>query len=166
MKRALILQILIYCASSSFAQFKNGFPFGGITAEEVEMKSYSMDTSAHAVVLNEFGEAYIDSDGENNLLLEYHVRMKILSKQGLDQANFEINLRKGERGKQTIRLVEAVTYNVVDNRIKETPMKQDQVFTTSVNQYWDEYKFTMPDVVVGSILEVRYILESPFIFNF
>jgi hypothetical protein len=151
MKRALFLQILICFASSSFAQFRNSFPFGGITAEEVEMKSYEKDTSAHAVVLNEFGEAYIDSDGENNLLLEYHVKMKILTKQGLDQANFEINLQKGERGKQTIRSVEAVTYNVVNNRVKETPMKPNQVFTTSVNQYWDEYKFTMPDAIYPGV---------------
>jgi len=166
MKRALLLQILICCAGYSFAQFRNSFPFGGITAEDVELTSYAKDTSAHAVVLNEFGEAYIDSDGQNNLLLEYHIKMKILSKQGLDQANFTINLRKGERGKQTIRSVEAVTYNVVDNRLKETPMKRDQIFTTSQNQYWDEYTFTLPDVMVGSVLEVRYILESPFIFNF
>lgn len=150
----------------SVAQFTNGFPFGSITYEELGMKSYSKDTSAHAFVLNEFGEAYIDSDGANNLLLEYHVRIKILSKQGLDQANFEISLRKGEGGKETIRMVEASTYNLVDNKIKETKMTKSQVFTSSINQYWDEYKFTLPDAVVGSVLEVRYILESPFIFNF
>ncbi len=166
MKYSFVLQILIFFSSSTVAQFNNGFSFGGITAEEVEMKSYSRDTSAQAVVLNEFGEAYIDSDGANNLLLEYHVRIKILNKQGLDQANFEINLRKGERGKETIRLVEAATYNVVDDRLKETRMNKSQVFTTSTNQYWDKYKFTLPDVMVGSVLEVRYILESPFIFNF
>jgi len=166
MKHHLFLSILILCTIPAFAQFKNGFSFGGITYEELGMKTYSRDTGAHSVVLNEFGEAYIDNDGENNLLLEYHVRIKILSKQGLDQANFEISLRKGERGKEKIRMVEAVTFNNVDNKIKETRMNQNQVFTSSANQYWDDYKFTLPDVVVGSVLEVRYILESPFIFNF
>lgn len=166
MKYYLFLSILILCTIPAFAQFKNGFSFGGITYEELGMKTYSLDTSAHSIVLNEFGEAYIDNDGENNLLLEYHVKIKILSKQGLDQANFEISLRKGERGKETIRMVEAATYNNVNNRIKETRMNKNQIFTSSVNQYWDEYKFTLPDVVVGSVLEVRYILESPFIFNF
>lgn len=166
MKHYLFLSILILCTIPAFAQFKNGFSFGGITYEELGMKTYSRDTGAHSVVLNEFGEAYIDNDGENNLLLEYQVRIKILSKQGLDQANFEISLRKGERGKEKIRMVEAVTFNNVDNKIKDTRMNQNQVFTSSANQYWDDYKFTLPDVVVGSVLEVRYILESPFIFNF
>ncbi|MEQ1587764.1 MAG: hypothetical protein ABL895_17900 [Cyclobacteriaceae bacterium] len=166
MKHNLFLTILILCTIPAFAQFKNGFSFGGVTYEELGMKTYSRDTSAHSVVLNEFGEAYIDNDGENNLLLEYHVRIKILSKQGLDQANFEISLRKGERGKEKIRMVEAVTFNNVDNKIKETRMNQNQIFTSSANQYWDDYKFTLPEVTVGSVLEVRYILESPFIFNF
>jgi len=55
--------------------------------------------------------------------LEYHVKIKILSKQGLDQANFIIPLSKNENGVEKIRLVEAVTYNQVDNRIKETLLK-------------------------------------------
>ncbi|MEY4931272.1 MAG: hypothetical protein RI909_1996, partial [Bacteroidota bacterium] len=161
-----VFAFLICSSFTCVAQFTNGFPFGSITYEELNMKSYPSDTSAHAFVLNEFGEAYIDSDGANNLLLEYHVRIKILSKQGLDQANFEISLRKGEGGKETMRMVEASTFNVVDNKIKETKMNKSQIFTSSINEYWDEYKFTLPDAVVGSVLEVRYILESPFIFNF
>lgn len=162
----LLIFLTAFCASSSFAQLNNGFPFGRITYDDLLMKSYPKDTSAYAVVLDEFGEAYIDNTGENNLLLEYHVKIKILTKQGLDQANFEIALRKGESGKEKINLVEAASYNYVDNKIKTTKMEKDQIFRTNINQYWDEYKFVLPEVQVGTVIEVRYILESPFIFNF
>ncbi len=165
MKPFLILFFLTL-TSAGFGQYNNGFTFGKVTYNELDMRIYSADTSANAVILNEFGEAYIDNSGENNLLLEYHVKIKILNKQGLDQANFVLFLRKGERGKEMIRSVEAITFNSDNTKIKETHMTKNQVFTSSTNQYWDEYKFTLPDVVVGSVLEVRYVLESPFIFNF
>ena len=71
----IIICGLLFCSFISFGQYDNGFPFGKISYAEVEMKSYPKDTAANAVVLNEFGEAYIDSDGDNNLLLEYHIKI-------------------------------------------------------------------------------------------
>ena len=165
--KPISLIILLGCYSVyANAQYENGFPYGKVTYEEFNAKALNGDTSAYAVILNEFGEAYIDNGGENNLLLEYHVKIKILTKKGLDRANFEIPLRKGERSKETIRSVEGTTYNLVNNAITTAQFNSKQVFTTNLHQYRDAYKFTMPAVTVGSIIEVRYILESPFIFNF
>jgi hypothetical protein len=165
--KPISLIILLGCYSVyANAQYENGFPYGKVTYEEFNVKALNGDTSAYAVILNEFGEAYIDNGGENNLLLEYHVKIKILTKKGLDRANFEIPLRKGERSKETIRSVEGTTYNLVNNAITTAQFNSKQVFTTNLHQYRDVYKFTMPAVTVGSIIEVRYILESPFIFNF
>jgi hypothetical protein len=166
MKHVLIIFLLICSCNHVNAQYENGFPFGKIAYEDFDVKSIPTDTSAYAIVLNEFGEAYIDNVGENNLVLEYHVKIKILSKRGLDQANFEIFLRKRERSKEFIRSVEGKTYSLVNNSITTTELEKNQIFTTNLNQYRDSYKFTMPAATVGSIIEVRYILESPFIFNF
>jgi len=164
-KRKLSILFLL-CPLLASAQYDHGFGVGKITHEELALKQSGIDTASYARVLDEFGEAYIDNDGENNLLLEYHVKIKILSKQGLDQANFLVQLRKGDRGKESIRAIEAYTYNLVNNSIKQTQMDKSQIFTTNANQYWDECKFTLPAVQVGSVIEVKYILESPFIFNF
>ena len=78
--KKIVVGLLLVCPLFSFGQYDNGFPFGKITYAELDMKNYSKDTSANAIVLNEFGEAYIDSDGENNLVLEYHIKIKILKK--------------------------------------------------------------------------------------
>jgi transglutaminase-like putative cysteine protease len=160
--KLVLLIFILFCSVYSNAQYEHGFPYGKINQKEFELS----DTSVSAIILNEFGEAYIDNTGENNLLLEYHVKIKILTKQGLDRANFEIPLRKGERSKETIRSVEGVTYNLVNNAITTARFDSKQVFTTNLHKYRDAYKFTMPSVMVGSIIEVRYTLESPFIFNF
>lgn len=165
MKSICIIFLISFCSVYANAQYENGFPYGKITYEEFS-NSINQDTSSSAMILNEFGEAYIDNGGENNLLLEYHVKIKILSKKGLDRANFEIPLRKGERTKEIIRSVEGTTYNLVNNVITTSRFDSKQVFTTNLHQYRDAYKFTMPAVTVGSIIEVRYTLESPFIFNF
>ena len=89
MKKIAVLSLLI-CPLISFGQYENGFKFGNVTLAELDIKSYPKDTIANAVVLNEFGEASIDSDGDLNLVLEYHIKIKILKKQGVGQGNFSI----------------------------------------------------------------------------
>ena len=157
---------LLFCSFISYGQYDNGFPFGKISYAELEMKNYPKDTAANAVVLNEFGEAYIDSDGDNNLVLEYHIKIKILKKQGLDQANFSISLYKDGSRKQFVKAVTASTFNLNNNQMKETKMDKAAIFDENYSEAWDVKKFTLPEVQVGSVLDIKYVLESPFIFNF
>lgn len=164
--KKIVVGLLLVCPLFSFGQYDNGFPFGKITYAELDMKNYSKDTSANAIVLNEFGEAYIDSDGENNLVLEYHIKIKILKKQGLDQANFSISLYKDGSRKQFVKAVTASTFNLSNNQMKETKMDKVAIFDENYSEAWDVKKFTLPDVQVGSVIDIKYILESPFIFNF
>ena len=158
--------LLLMCPLVSFGQYENGFKFGNVTLAELDMKNYPNDTSANAVVLNEFGEASIDSDGDLNLVLEYHIKIKILKKQGVGQGNFSIFLSKDGSRKQFVKAITASTFNLNNHQVKETKMERTAIFNQSHNEYWDVAKFTLPDVQIGSVLDVKYILESPFIFNF
>ena len=56
------------------------FAYGDVSRDELEMKSYPKDISAHAVVLQEFGNAKIAVvTGEDiRMVFEYHVKIKIL----------------------------------------------------------------------------------------
>jgi transglutaminase-like putative cysteine protease len=160
----LLLLIIIYPAIL-IAQNNNGFPTGA-TYSELEMNNYPADTIANAVVLNEFGEASIDSEGDNNLLLEYHVKIKILKKAGVEQGNFIINLYRDGSNKQFVKSISASTFNLNNKQLKETKMEKTAIFNERYNENWDAAKFTLPDVQVGSVLDVKYTIESPFIFNF
>ena len=55
---------------------QNGFPYGAVTIAELTSTVYAIDTSASGIVLNEFGEAYINGN-DFNLYFEYHVKIKI-----------------------------------------------------------------------------------------
>lgn len=165
--RAILVIFFLTSFILAGAQNNNGFPLGNVTVEQLQMKVYPKDTSANAVLLDEFGEAYIDNGGDNNLILEYKAKFKILSKTGLEEANFRIPLYKNGSRKQFIQKITATTYNLSNNSIVATKLNpKEDVFTTEVSEHWNEISFTLPAVVVGSVFEVSYKLESPFLFNF
>jgi hypothetical protein len=80
--------LFILFALSTFTKLAiaQDFPYDAVTNGEVEMKKYDKDTSAHAVVLREFGKTSIGLvTGENiKLTFEYHVKIKIIDNKGLD----------------------------------------------------------------------------------
>ncbi|HEX6891008.1 MAG TPA: DUF3857 domain-containing protein, partial [Chryseolinea sp.] len=143
-----------------------GFPFGQVTYQDLEMKSYPKDTSAVAVVLKEFGDAYFETDETFKIVLKHHMKIKILKKEGLSYADFEIPLRKIDGRTEVVRKVRGSTFNVENGSIREVKLVSKNEFTENKSKYWDIRKFALPNVRVGSVIEVEYELESPFIMNF
>lgn len=164
--RVVLIALLLTSLSIAAVAQQYGFPFGKTLFDELTMTTYERDTSASAVVLNEFGNAYIESENYN-LIFNYHVKIKILKKDGLSQADIAIPLYKSASGKkEEIKDIKASTFNLVNNRIEESSLDVRNVFTEDLNKYWDQKKFALPNVRVGSVIEIVYTIESPFIFNF
>lgn len=165
-KAGLITALLIFASLLTFCQ-NHGFDFGKISYRELDMKVYEKDTSAVAVVLDEFGEAYIDNGDDNNLLFERHIKIKILKQAGLSEASFGILLYKSDSKAERVRWLKASSFNRVGDNWQETQLFDKDVFTENINKYYDMRKFAVPNVRVGSVIEVSYILESPFhVMNF
>lgn len=164
--RLLLAGAGLAIAASLQAQFHHGFPYGKSLLTELDMKRYEPDTSAVAVVLDEFGEAYVDNGGNNNILLEYHVKIKVLKKEGLAEANFSIPLYKNGDRAQRIVSIEGHTASLDNGQMKESYLNPKEVMREKSSEHFDRVAFTLPDVRVGSVIEVRYILESPFFWNF
>lgn len=116
-------------------QRNEGFEFGKISQADLSVNTYDKDTSAMAVVLGEFGEAYIDNDDDHNLLLEYHIKIKILKKGGVEKANFAIPLYKQGATKQTINSVKASTFNLNGNVVTESKMEYFQRTGMSIGTF-------------------------------
>jgi len=145
----------------------NSFPFGQVTYRELDIKTYDKDTSAIAVVLREEGDAHIEDSDPNYLVYHYHVKIKILKKAGQELADFVIPLRKGDGiRKEAMRSVTASSFNFENGTMKETKLNTKDQFTENASKYHDYRKFAVPNVRVGSVIEVEYTLESPFRFNF
>jgi len=141
------------------------FPYGAVALSDLTMSRYERDTSAGAVVLKEFGEAFISNE-DYKLVFKYHVRIKILNKNGLDQANIMIPLYKeGSTRQETIADIKASSFNLENDRIQEQVLENKNIFTED-SKYFNLKKFAIPNVREGSVIELAYTMITPFIFNF
>jgi hypothetical protein len=146
---------------------EHGFPFGQVTYRELDIKAYAQDTAAVALILDEFGEAYVDNNNDHNIIFEYHAKIKILKQGGVSYGDFEIPLRKNANGyKEKVLHVRASSFNIDNGSMRESKMDFKKVFTQDIHKYLDVTKFAVPNVRVGSVIEVSYKVESPFFTNF
>lgn len=160
MKKLLLL--IIFLPSLLCAQKRE---LGTVTIEELKQTKHSQDTSAVAAYLFKKGRSYFDygSDGFS-LYTEVEVKMKIYKKEGLDAANFEIALYKGESD-ETINFSKAITYNLVNGKIEKTKLNSDGNFKENINENWRKISISMPNVKVGSIVEYKYVIKSKYFQN-
>jgi hypothetical protein len=160
-----LLCVFLLLSFESFGQDKLPFPFSVITIQDLNFK-YEKDSTAIAVIIREFGHAEIENSNDNNLLFTFHVKMKILKKEGLSLANIELQLDKQKEKIERLRKVTGSSYNLENGKIKETKFSPKNVFTESSKEY-DLKKFALPNVQVGTVIEYEYQIESPFfVLNF
>jgi hypothetical protein len=163
--RLLLLAFFLATAFPAFSQ-NHGFAFGNPSHADFDFKIYAADTSAQAVVLDEFGEAYIDRETLSKIIFQRHIRIKILKPGGLKYADYTVPLYKNSKGSEELLLsVKASAFNRTGSSIAETKLEQSKVFTEKYERVTLK-KFAVPDVRVGTIVEIAYELESPFIFTF
>jgi hypothetical protein len=107
MKKILLLISILTLSTKANTQ---DFPFGVVNNEELAMTSYKGDTSAHALVLNEHGNAKITETGneELRLVFDYHTRIKIFDKQGAGEGNFKVELYNGNSDNNVFEDIEDI----------------------------------------------------------
>ncbi|MFZ5972989.1 MAG: DUF3857 domain-containing protein [Bacteroidota bacterium] len=163
--RLLTTFCLCLAIASAYSQ-GNDFPFGKVTYRELDIKTYDKDSSASAVILNEFGEAYFDEQRDFNLVFTYHATIKVLKQAGVAQADIEIPIYHSGSRKEELISVRASSFSLVNNTITESKLDLKSIYEEDINKYWSQKKFAVPNVSVGSIIEIQYMLVSPFVFNF
>ncbi|MEI9919161.1 MAG: transglutaminase domain-containing protein [Bacteroidota bacterium] len=166
MKILLTLLVIGLLPMVVTAQETIGFKYGQVTYRDLDATTYPADTSANAYVIYEFGKTMFDYDNINELIIDYHVKIKILRQEGLSQANIEIPLYKSNTREETIRDIYASSFNTVNGKIVETKLESRSIFTEKNGKYYNFTKFAIPNAKVGSVIEYQYRMRSPFIFNF
>ncbi|MFD2516280.1 hypothetical protein [Salinimicrobium flavum] len=164
MIKFLLLPFLLIF-SAAFSQQSFNTSNSNVALKELLATSYEKDTTANAFFIFEDGYSRFESEGDYDLLTNYTAKIKVLNKEGFDQANISIRLFKGETGKEKISELKAITYYLEDGVIKEHHLSPDKVYTEE-NEKYDLVKFTFPSVTPGAILVYSYQKASPFIFNF
>jgi len=165
MKPALLLIILL---SISFYVSAQDFVFGRPKDTELNMTRYDKDTSAHALVLNEFGKTWLSSSEGTPLIHEYHTKIKIFDNQAFDQGTIEIPIYKIDADRfERVTDIKAVTFYKDDNgNVQKSELDAKNIFQVKENRYWDLLKFTLPNLRKGCVIEYSYKLESPHVWTF
>ena len=162
-----IISLLFTCAIVFSVQAqKSPIKFGVIPMEDLKMTSYSPDSSADAVILEDYGIAYINVSTVVLMTFERHVRVKILKKEGLSWADVQIFLYHSGSDDEKVSNLKASTYNLEAGKIVETKMLKDGIFKEKFNRNFNVQKFTLPNVKEGSVIEYSYKINSEFVTNF
>ncbi|REE83190.1 uncharacterized protein DUF3857 [Lutibacter oceani] len=162
MKKVLLTMLALAFIQISYSQ---DFKFGKVSKEELQEKFYPLDSTANAAYLYKKRSTYTAiSGGSIRLITEIQVRMKIYNKEGFDWSTVEINLYgNSNSNSENVSNIKAVTYNFEDNKIQETKLNKDAIFSEQKSEHWKVKKFTMPNLKEGSVLEWSYKVYSPYI---
>ncbi|MEO1409498.1 MAG: DUF3857 domain-containing protein [Bacteroidota bacterium] len=170
--KAIRFFCLLLCFSWAFTSLhaqKKKVKFGKIALSELEQNTYEADPEAEAVVLYDRGRSYFRYDQNDNrgfvVHFQRHQRIKVLKEAGKEYADFEVLLYRSNNTEERIRSFKAITHCLKDGEHKEFSVNRNIIFNEEVNRNWVRAKFAMPEVQVGSIIEVQYEVESDFAFN-
>lgn len=165
--KLLIITMMMCLAGVLQAQtLEPNLKWGKPTEAELTMTSYAPDPDAEAVVL--CSQTEIRYDLVAGSFKAYRIvkeRFKVLKDVGKNVANGLISYDyNGHRLGQCEELtkLKATAYNWADGKLVKTKMEGSLVNHEDVNKRVRLTKFTVPQVTVGTVIEVEYEVTSDF----
>ncbi|MDB5017613.1 MAG: hypothetical protein JWQ84_2445, partial [Mucilaginibacter sp.] len=146
------------------------FPYGKVTEEEMSMKKYAKDTSAHAVVIDESGTSRINFDNDYRVMVsfDYHTKIKFFDNKEFDrEGSFEIPIYNTDNSNyEDVQNLKGITFYKDDNGVvQQVELDPKKVFRVVQSKHWNVLKFAMPGLRNGCVIEVSYKVVSPYLFN-
>ncbi|MBN1116667.1 MAG: DUF3857 domain-containing protein [Bacteroidales bacterium] len=164
----LISTFLLFFSSITYCQ-KLPFKVGNVDMADMIMKRHPVDTNAGAVVLCDFGITRFNYTVQSGFTITFsrQTRIKIFSKDRLDEGDFIIPLYVSSQSsdKEDIGKIRAYSYNLEEGKIVKTKLEFKDIYTEEVNENWVHKKFSVPNVREGSVIDIEYQIDSPFLFN-
>lgn len=161
----VVLFFMIFFKSSA-----QDYRLGRVSIAELQEKVHPKDSTAVAAVLFKKGKTYFNYDVKKGFYAnhEIQIRIKIYKKEGLEWANFEVPYYIGYQNlsDETVRFSDAITYNIENGSIVKTKLNSEGTFKGNVNENWKKATITMPNVKVGSVIELKYTIKSENITKF
>jgi len=136
-----------------------------VTFNDLQTNTFERDTTANALVIYDFGNSYVDQE-DFELKTEIKRKVKILNKEGFNNANITVYLYSNEKREERIKNIVATTYNYDDGKIIKTELGKKQIFEEKYDDNHTLIKFALPNIKEGSVITYSYTLSTPFIFNY
>lgn len=138
--------------------------FGKIDMTHCHSEVCPIDSNAHAYYI--FNTGYSSFIMANNFMNRSvkHFCIKILDESALDLTSIEVPLYISNGGaRDRISAIKATTYNAFGDQIVESKMSKDAIIYDEKSDGVTLVKFSLPNVRVGSVIEVKYTVVSPFL---
>ncbi len=155
----MLVSLLATLHISAQQQYTSIPEFGKVDISELKMKDCPFEPNAPAMVI--FSEARsILKFGDFMSQTEYHYRIKIFNKEGLNYANIKLRYPLSQRF-VGIKKLEAQTYNLDDaGNIVVTKMDKGSVYEKKESARMAQKIFSMPAVKEGSVIEYKYTMDN------
>ncbi|GGF20802.1 DUF3857 domain-containing protein [Hymenobacter cavernae] len=166
LRGVLALAVLSGTGLTAYGQ-ADPIKFGKPDPQDFEAKNFVADSAAEAVILCDFGRSRFEMM-ENDFKVVYDrvLRIKILKKSGYDWATLKVPLYKKDKQEEKLVNLRGYTYNMVNGQLTKDKLESSAVFSEQRSTNTSVRKFTLPNVRVGSVIEVAYTVNSDFLFNF
>lgn len=142
--------------------------FGQISKDEIDLQSYDTDPDAVAVKLFDKGQIRFVTGGFQGdyILFTRKTRIKVLKEGGITYGNLEIPFYvDNTRNRERVKSIVGISYNFEGGSVTKSEIDDSMIFEERVNKNWYQKKIAIPNVKAGSIIEISYVIESPFFFN-
>lgn len=165
MKKTAFLLGFICCSHLLYAQvIEPKIKFGVFNLPDLEMKSYAKDSSAEAVILYDYADYYYTFDDNVPVVVyNFHKRIKILKKSGLERGTINIPFRwESTRERQeVVKDIKGVTFNLENGTVNTTELTKKSIFEEKSSNSIREMKIAFPQVKEGSVIDLSYTINSP-----
>ena len=161
-KSIFFIFISIITVNSSFAL--QDFKFGKVPKELLNQQEHPKEKDASAAVIYQNTKTsynYNDDSGWS-VVREVTQRIKIYDKDGLSWANSGFFLYKGGEEDERYSGVKGITSNIENGKTVQSKLNKSGVFKEKHNKFWDQVKFTLPNVKEGSVIDLQYKVSSPY----
>jgi hypothetical protein len=128
--------------------------FGEMPLRDLSMTTYEQDSSAAAVILNDFFK--VSEKPGDGFIIERHVRIKILKEAGFAWA--DVNVPTYAYFPQFT--LKAATHYLEDGKLVSITIPQESVIRQKISKSFYFHKFTFPLVRKGAVLEYTYSFKS------
>ena len=168
MKAFWIIMTSLLLGTSAASALEKNIKMGKPTNEELTLTTFEDDPDAEAICLYHGTNVQFRITDEGfKADYFYKVRIKVLKPEGVDWGNAEVVYYKSAKSphKENVVGVRGTSYNLEDGKVVKSKLNGDLKSDEMINNYYHRYKFSLPNVKVGTVLEYEYKIESDFYFQ-
>lgn len=154
MKNIKVILIIFLSSISIYGQIPK---LGNIFNQDIFMKSYAKDSTAGALILEEFCEVFPSKHKKYYFKKNYYVKIKFFNNNNFDKATIEIPYSKLSK----LENIGGVTYNLDENgNTIKSELDINKIINRNYNTSVKGKSFVLPNVKKGSVIEYKYSIHT------